>query len=153
MENWKKRVLEMVSQVMRMEHNRQTKMAIMGWREDLEEIEKYPERKLFSIGKKKLIKEAGLNWVGIEVLTGDREAWKKIVQECLNHLKEFDRLQSNHATIRTMVERWTEERILKERRNIINIERKESTQDVVDELKCKEPSCSKNVRSLSLKEA
>ena len=44
----------MVRQVMRMEHNRQTKskMAIVGWRENLEEIEKYPERKPSSIGKK-----------------------------------------------------------------------------------------------------
>ena len=91
---WKveKRVLERVGHIFRMEDNRQVKAVVLGWLEDLESYNKCPGKKRKTLLYwKRLLKEAGFDYTKIGQLTEDRKAWKSLVKERMNHLKEWER--------------------------------------------------------------
>ena len=91
---WKveKRVLERVGHTMRMENNRQTKVATMGWLTELEATSKRPGKKRkIVLYWKKMVKEAGWDWTRIGEITEDRETWRGMIKERMDHLEEFEK--------------------------------------------------------------
>ena len=97
-----KRTLERLGHVMRMEDNRHVKIAVLGWVEDLERFEKRPGRKRKTVLYwKRLMKEAGLDTTRVNQLTKDRKEWKRMVNERVKHLDEWESKAGN----RTMGER------------------------------------------------
>lgn len=90
---WKieKRVLERIGHVMRMDDERITKVAVLGWLEALEGWEKRKgRRRKTSFYWKKLLKEAGIEWTDVGFLARDRKKWKKLVDDRMKHLKLWE---------------------------------------------------------------
>ena len=91
---WKieKRVLQRIGHIMRMKDDRTVKAVVLGWMEDLESTEKVPGKKRKTILYwKKLLREAGLDWTKIDMLTKDRKSWKAMVNERMRHLEKWER--------------------------------------------------------------
>ena len=87
-----KRVLERIGHIFRMEDDRQVKIATLGWLEELEGHEKRPGKKRKTVLYwKRLLKEAGIDWTKISMLTRDRKAWKITVRSRAEHLQEWER--------------------------------------------------------------
>ena len=90
---WKieKRVLERIGHVMRMENDRTVKAVVLGWMEDLETIEKVPGKKRKTILYwKKILKEAGVDYTKIGMLTHDKKGWKERVNKRMSFLEEWE---------------------------------------------------------------
>ena len=85
-----KRVLERIGHIMRMEDGRLTKVATLGWIEDLEDWEKPPgRRKKTVLYWKRLLREAGLDPTDVDALTRDRKGWKETVNKRIKHLEQY----------------------------------------------------------------
>ena len=77
---------------MRMEDDRQVKAAVLGWMEDLERYEKVLGKKRKTVLYwKKLVREAGLDYTRIGMLTKDRKEWRAKVNERMRHLHLWER--------------------------------------------------------------
>ncbi len=90
---WKieKRVLERVGHVMRMGNERLTKAMVLGWYERLEGFGKMKGRKRKTVLYwKRMLKEAGVDWTDVERLSRDRDGWKSMVKERMEHLYEWE---------------------------------------------------------------
>lgn len=86
---WKieKRVLERIGHVLRMGNERLTKMMVLGWYEKLERSEKRGGRKKKTVLYwKKLLREAGVDWTDVERMSADRDGWKSMINERMEHL-------------------------------------------------------------------
>ena len=85
-----KRVLERIGHVMRMGDERIAKAVVLGWYEGLEGSRK-------KIGKKRktvlywrrVLSEAGVEPLEVERRTRERDGWKKIVRERVEHLDRW----------------------------------------------------------------
>ena len=93
---WKieKRVLERIGHVMRLDDSRVLKAVVLGWVEQLERWERVQgggkRRRKTVLYWKGILKEAGIDWTRIGVLTGDRKKWKEIVRERMKWLQEWE---------------------------------------------------------------
>ena len=95
---WKieKRVLERVGHVVRMGNERLTKVAVFGWLECLEGSRKRKGRKRKTpLYWKRLLREAGVDWTNVERLGSDRDGWKRMVNERMDHLYKWEQ-QKGH---------------------------------------------------------
>jgi len=91
---WKieKRVLERIGHVIRMGNERMTKIMVLGWYEGLEGKAKMPGKKRKTVLYwKKLLNECGVDWTDVERLCGNRDEWKKVVKERMNHVDVWER--------------------------------------------------------------
>ena len=96
---WKveRRVMQRIGHVMRMDNERATKAATLGWLQKLEEVEKCPGRKRKTVSYwKKLIREAGWDWTEIDQITSDRNKWRKMIDERMKHLESYERGRGHH---------------------------------------------------------
>ena len=90
---WKveKRVLERIGHVVRMGNERCTKALVFGWWEQLEGTEKMKGKKKKTVLYwKRLMREAGWDWTDVERLANDRKEWKRMVNERMKHLHEWE---------------------------------------------------------------
>ena len=90
---WKveKRILERIGHVMRMEDDRMTKAAVLGWVTELEKWQKPRGRRRKTLCYwKKLLREAGADWTNLKALTEDRKKWRKFVKERMEHLDKWE---------------------------------------------------------------
>ena len=95
---WKveKRVLERIGHVLRMGNERQTKAVILGWWEELETKEKAPGKKRKTLLYwKGILREAGIDWSNAGRMATDREGWRKIVGERMQHVLKWERSRGN----------------------------------------------------------
>ncbi|KAI8486755.1 hypothetical protein Bbelb_355030 [Branchiostoma belcheri] len=95
---WKieKRVLERVGHVMRMSNDRITKAVVLGWYQGLEGKDKVAGRKRKTVLYwKGLLKDSGVDWTDVERLSSDRDGWRKIVRERMDHLDKWERQRGN----------------------------------------------------------
>ena len=113
---WKieKRVWARMGHIFRMGDERITKAVTLGWMEQLEEIEKCPGRKRKTVRYwRKIVKEAGIDWTKAGALAADRDGWKKMVEERMEHLENYERskgnLRTNEEIARNIVRERTEE--------------------------------------------
>ena len=82
-----------------MGEDRLTKAVTLGWLEELEGIEKCPGRKRKTVKYwRKIVGEAGVDWTKVGLLAGDRDGWRKITEERMNHLEKYDRSKGNMST-------------------------------------------------------
>ena len=91
---WKieKRVLQRIGHIMRMKDDRIVKAVVLGWMEELESEKKVPGKKRKTVLYwKGLLKQAGLDYTRIDLLTKDRKEWKAIVNERMRHLEKWER--------------------------------------------------------------
>ena len=106
---WKieKRTLERIGHVLRMSNTRITKIAVLGWLEDLETIKKCPGKKRKTLFYwRKLLREAGVNWAEAGTIAQDRKEWRRIVKNRMTHLEKWERQQAhNHQLTETVGER------------------------------------------------
>ena len=103
-----KRVLERIGHVMRMKDDRIVKVTVLGWMEDLEATEKLPGKKRKTILYwKKLLREAGIDWTRIGMLTQERKDWKATVKERIDHLERWELERCKRATDNNMVRNMT----------------------------------------------
>ena len=104
---WKieKRTLERIGHVLRMSNTRITKIAVLGWLEDLETIKKCPGKKRKTLFYwRKLLRESGVNWSEAGALAQDRKEWRRIVKTRMNHLEIWERQQAHHHQLTDTVE-------------------------------------------------
>ena len=90
---WKveKRVLERIGHVLRMEDDRTVKAAVLGWMEDLEQVDKTRGSKRKTVLYwMKLLREAGMDWTNIGQLTKERKEWKALVKERMDYLEKWE---------------------------------------------------------------
>jgi hypothetical protein len=81
---------------MRMEDDRLVKNVVLGWMEDLEEVDKVPGRKRKTVlYYKRLVKEAGMDYTRIGMLTSQRKEWKRSVNKRMKHLERWERQRGN----------------------------------------------------------
>ena len=67
--------------------------------EDLETADKGPGQKCKTIlYRKKMLKEAGLDWAKVGEQTSDRAKWKETVGERMKYLDVYDQFQRNQWT-------------------------------------------------------
>ena len=93
-----KRVLSRVGHVIRMDDSRMTKQVTLGWMKELENWPKLPGKKRKTVLYwRKLIKEAGLDWTRIGMLTEDRKVWKGLVNERIKHIEEWEKGGGNKS--------------------------------------------------------
>ena len=95
---WKieKRVLQRIGHVMRMEDDRLVKIVTLGWLSDLEDYPKIKgKKKKTLLYWKKIIKEAGLDYTKINILTKDRKVWRGTVNERMKYLYEWEKGAAN----------------------------------------------------------
>ena len=86
-----RRVLERIGHVMRMGNGRQTKAVVLGWFEGLEGLDKMPGKKRKTVLYwKGILREAGIDWVDIERLTGDRKGWREMVKNRMGHIDRWE---------------------------------------------------------------
>ena len=131
---WKveRRVLQRIGHVMRMDNERATKEATLGWLQKLEEVEKCPGRKRKTVSYwKKLIREAGWDWTEIDQITSDRNKWRKMIDERMKHLEGYERGRGHH--------RLPDVEVIETR----NIRREETEEDLI----CKIDECGKKCKS------
>ena len=91
---WKieKRVLERIGHVMRMEDDTLTKVAVLGWYKKLDGVSKALGKKRKTVLYwKRILSEAGMDWMDVGKLAGDLNGWKKLVKERMDHLDEYER--------------------------------------------------------------
>ena len=130
---WKieRRVLERIGHVVQMENDRLTKAVVLGWWEGLEGREKMAGRKRKTVLYwRRVLREAGIDWTEMELLTSDRKGWKEKAVERMEHLDRWER-QKGHGY------RWEqgEERLV---RNVVRGE---------GELVCRYEGCGKVCRN------
>ena len=104
---WKieKRTLERIGHVLRMSNTRITKIAVLGWLEDLETIKKCPGKKRKTLFYwRKLLRESGVNWSEAGALAQDRKEWRRIVKTRMHHLEIWERQQAHHHQLTDTVE-------------------------------------------------
>ena len=131
---WKieKRVWERMGHVLRMDNTRMTKVAVMGWMEELEGTAKCPGRKRKTVLYwRKLVREAGVDWTEVGDLAADRGKWKEIIKERMEHLEEYDRSKGN----------------LRTRQEATVIERNTIREQTEDELVCGVEDCRRRCKS------
>ena len=86
-----KRCLQRIGHVLRMENTRQTKAAILGWLKKLETYRKTPGRKRKTLLYwKGLLREAGVDWSRAGEIAQDRDGWRKMVHDRVEHLVEWE---------------------------------------------------------------
>lgn len=132
---WKieKRVLERIGHVMRMEDGRITKAAVLGWFGELEEWRKAPGRKRKTVLYwKKLMREAGWDWLEVDRMASDREVWRAMVGERMRHIESWDRQQGHRY------ERGERE---------VRVDNRNSEKAEADPLQCKYDGCGKVCKS------
>ena len=98
---WKieKRCLERIGHIMRMDDDRLTKAITLGWLEELENWERKPGRCRKTVTYwRKLVREAGIDYTRIDELTADRKEWKRLVNERMKHLTEFEKSKGHNWT-------------------------------------------------------
>ena len=90
-----------------MSNTRITKIAVLGWLEDLETIKKCPGKKRKTLFYwRKLLREAGVNWSEAGTIAQDRKEWRRIVRNRMTHLEKWERQQAhNHQLTETVRER------------------------------------------------
>ena len=91
---WKveKRVLQRIGHVFRMKDDRLVKNVTLGWLAELEDYPKVKGRKKKTVLYwKKLVKEAGLDYTKINLLTQDRKIWRGIVNERMKYLYVWEK--------------------------------------------------------------
>ena len=123
---WKieKRVLERIGHVIRMGNERTTKAVVLGWYERLEGCEKMKGKKKKTVLYwKKMMKEAGWDWTNVERLANDREGWKRMVLDRMDHLYDWE-CQQGHEYV------WGED-----------VERLVRNERVEYDLECKYAGC------------
>ena len=92
-----KRTMERIGHIMRMENNREVKIATLGWYEKLEQLPKTPGKKRkTTLYWRKILREAGVDLMEIEQLTSDRDEWKKRVMERAEHLTRYEKQKGHH---------------------------------------------------------
>ena len=90
---WKieKRILCRIGHIFRMNDDRTVKAVVLGWMEDLEMTDKLPGKKRKTILYwKKILREAGMGWTKIGMLTKDRIKWKALVNERMDYLEKWE---------------------------------------------------------------
>ena len=95
---WKieKRTLERIGHVMRMDDSRLVKIAVLGWFRELEKWNKCPGRKRKTqLCWIKTLKDAGIDWTQVELLSGDRKAWKSMITDRMDHLHRYEKQQGH----------------------------------------------------------
>jgi hypothetical protein len=91
-----KRCLERLGHIMRMEDDRMVKAVTLGWMEELETVDKMPGKKRKTVlFYKKLVKEAGMDYTKIGMLTADKKEWKRKVKERMKHLEKWEKQRGN----------------------------------------------------------
>ena len=86
-----KRMLERIGHVFRMKNNHPTKIATLGWMEELEEYAKCPGRKRKTVlSWKKMLREADVDWTDMERITADKKGWRDRIEERMEHLKAWE---------------------------------------------------------------
>ena len=123
----KKRVLERIGHVMRMENGRVTKAVVLGWYEGRSKMAE--EKRKTILYWKKILKEAGIDETNIERLTADRNKWKSLVAERMSQLDKWERQRGHRYE-------WKE----REERMSRNVRR-------TNELKCRYEWCGKVCKS------
>ena len=92
-----KRTLERLGHVLRMDGQRPTKIAVLGW---LTELEKLPKTRGSKRKKllfwQKLLKEAGVNWQKAAHQAQDRKKWK-MIKERMTHLPKYKKRAHFHS--------------------------------------------------------
>ena len=91
---WKieKRVLERVGHVFRMPDDRMVKGVVLGWLDKLENWEKVPGKKRKTLLYwKGLLRESGVDYTQIGMLTQDRDHWRALVRDRMNHLEAWEK--------------------------------------------------------------
>ena len=87
-----KRILERIGHIMRMEDDRMVKAVVLGWVEQLERWERVSgSRRKTVLYWKKLLREAGIDYTKIGLLTRDRKKWKGLVKERMEDLRTWER--------------------------------------------------------------
>ena len=98
---WKieKRVWMRMGHVFRMGEERLTKAVTLGWMEELEGLEKCPGRKRKTVKYwKKIVEEAGIDWMKVGELAADRDGWRKMMEERMEHLERYERSKGHMRT-------------------------------------------------------
>ena len=98
---WKieKRVWGRMGHVFRMGEERITKVVTLGWIEELEGMGKCPGRKRKTVRYwRKIVEEAGVDWTKVGALSADRDGWRKMVEERMEHLEKYERSKGNLRT-------------------------------------------------------
>jgi len=91
-----KRVLERIGHVLRMGNDRQVKAVVLGWYQGLEGLEKRKGKKRKTgLYWKRLLREAGVDYTDIERLVGDRDGWRKIVRDRVEHIEVWEKQQGH----------------------------------------------------------
>ena len=84
-----KKCLQRIGHVLRMENTRQTKAAILGWMKKLEAYRKTPGRKRKTLLYwKGLLREARVDWTKAGEIAQDRDGWRTMVHDRVEHLAE-----------------------------------------------------------------
>ena len=96
-----KRALERIGHVLRMDDERMVKAAVLGWVEKLEHWERKQgggRRRKTVLYWKRLLKEAGIDYTRIGMLTADRKAWRAKVKERMKKVEEFEESKGKRWT-------------------------------------------------------
>ena len=82
---------------MRMEDDRLTKAIVLGWLEELEVWERKPGRCRKTVTYwRQLVREAGIDYTRIGDLTADRKGWKRLVNERMKHLANYEKSKGHN---------------------------------------------------------
>ena len=106
---WKieKRSLERLGHVMRMEDQRTTKAAILGWYEELENRPKTKGHKQKTVLYwRKLVREAGMDWLSCGEIATDRMTWKAKVRKRMEHLEKWERSKGHKPEEEVTERNW-----------------------------------------------
>ena len=98
-EKIEKRVWARMGHIFRMGEDRITKAVTLGWLEELEGLGKCPGRKRKTVRYwRKIVEEAGIDWTKVGVLSADRDGWRKMTEERMEHLEKYERSKGNLRT-------------------------------------------------------
>ena len=102
-----KRSLERLGHVMRMEDQRTTKAAILGWYEELENRPKTKGHKQKTVLYwRKLVREAGMDWLSCGEIATDRMTWKAKVRKRMEHLEKWERSKGHKSEEEVTERNW-----------------------------------------------
>ena len=90
---WKveKRVLERIGHVMRMEDGRLVKSAVLGWWDELEDVNRVPGRRRKTVLYwRRLLREAGIDYTRVGQLAADRKEWRALVRRRMRRIEEWE---------------------------------------------------------------
>ena len=77
--------------ILRMSDDTLVKQAVLGWNQDLEDLQKSRKKRQTTVGYwRRLLKKAGVEVELVEKLVLSRKEWKEIIQNRMKFLQSFD---------------------------------------------------------------